>query len=44
MVRGVRGGRSVSPMTNLPLDHSHLTPNLALRSEIRQWQQTHHEC
>ncbi|XP_031484508.1 U-box domain-containing protein 33-like [Nymphaea colorata] len=30
-------GHSTSPMTNLPLSHSNLTLNLALRSAVRQW-------
>lgn len=29
---------STSPMTNLPLAHTGLTPNLGLRSAIREWQ------
>ncbi|KAF3793586.1 putative LRR receptor-like serine/threonine-protein kinase [Nymphaea thermarum] len=33
----LNGGHRTSPMTNLPLSHSNLTPNLALRSAIRQW-------
>lgn len=30
-------GRETSPMTNLPLDHLHLTPNHALRHAIQEW-------
>ena len=30
---------STSPMTNLPLAHSGLTPNLVLRSAIKEWQE-----
>jgi hypothetical protein len=30
---------STSPMTNLPLASMALTPNLALRSAIKEWQQ-----
>ncbi|XP_031483852.1 U-box domain-containing protein 33-like [Nymphaea colorata] len=33
----LNSGHNTSPMTNLPLSHSNLTPNLALRSAIRQW-------
>ncbi|GLC56075.1 hypothetical protein PLESTB_001061800 [Pleodorina starrii] len=32
-------GRVLSPMTNLPLEHVHLTPNLGLRSEVATWLQ-----
>ncbi|XP_052195806.1 U-box domain-containing protein 33-like [Diospyros lotus] len=31
------GGRETSPMTNLKLDHLHLTPNHALRLAIQDW-------
>jgi hypothetical protein len=34
-------GHSSSPMTNLPLQHPQLTPNLGLRSAIREWLDTH---
>jgi hypothetical protein len=30
-----------SPMTNLPLQHTQLTPNLALRSAIKEWLDRH---
>jgi hypothetical protein len=32
---------STSPMTNLPLAHTNLTPNLTLRSAIKEWQERH---
>jgi hypothetical protein len=32
-------GHDTSPMTNLKLSHSMLTPNKALRSAILEWQQ-----
>lgn len=32
-------GRETSPMTNLPLQHDELIPNLALRSAIQEWLQ-----
>lgn len=32
---------NTSPMTNLPLSDSRLTPNLALRSAIKEWQDRH---
>jgi hypothetical protein len=34
-------GHSTSPMTNLPLQHPGLTPNLGLRSAVREWLETH---
>ncbi len=34
-------GHSTSPMTNLPLQHQQLTPNLGLRSAIREWLDTY---
>jgi len=30
-----------SPMTNLPLSHVHLTPNISLKSAIREWTELH---
>ncbi|KAL5710841.1 hypothetical protein ACHQM5_021355 [Ranunculus cassubicifolius] len=33
----LNNGRQTSPMTNLSLTHSHLTPNHALRLSIRDW-------
>ncbi|KAM0858590.1 hypothetical protein ACQ4PT_047736 [Festuca glaucescens] len=32
-------GSDTSPMTNLPLEHDELIPNLALRSAIQEWHQ-----
>lgn len=32
-------GHDTSPMTNLPLGHSQLTPNYSLRSAIQEWLQ-----
>lgn len=34
-------GHSTSPMTNLPLSHSNLTPNRVLRSIIQEWLESH---
>ncbi|KAM0894809.1 hypothetical protein ACQ4PT_024259 [Festuca glaucescens] len=34
-------GSDTSPMTNLPLEHDELIPNLALRSAIQEWHQQH---
>ncbi|XAR58996.1 Non-specific serine/threonine protein kinase [Bertholletia excelsa] len=33
----LENGRETSPMTNLKLDHLHLTPNHALRQAIQDW-------
>lgn len=33
------GKRRTSPLTNLPLPSGSLTPNHALRSAVREWQQ-----
>ncbi|KAJ4784655.1 U-box domain-containing protein kinase family protein [Rhynchospora pubera] len=35
------GGHNTSPMSNLPLPHSNLTPNYVLRSAIQEWLQRH---
>lgn len=32
---------NTSPMTNLALPHTHLTPNLLLRSAIKEWREQH---
>lgn len=37
-IAGWLAGHNTSPMTNLPLNRAELTPNLALRSAIRDWQ------
>ncbi|KAJ1693739.1 hypothetical protein LUZ63_010437 [Rhynchospora breviuscula] len=37
----LRGGHNTSPMTNLPLPHHNLIPNLLLRSAIQEWLQRH---
>lgn len=41
MDRSAPGRQALSPMTNLPLAHTALTPNLAMQSEIRQWTDEH---
>lgn len=33
----IANGRETSPMTNLKLDHLHLTPNHSLRLSIQEW-------
>lgn len=33
-------GHNTSPMTNLTLEHKYLTPNLALRSAIKEWEES----
>ncbi|KMT05256.1 hypothetical protein BVRB_7g173960 [Beta vulgaris subsp. vulgaris] len=33
----LENGRETSPMTNLRLDHLHLTPNISLRLSIHEW-------
>jgi len=43
-IRGwLDSGHDTSPMTNLKLSHSVLTPNRALRSAILEWQQQQHQ-
>ncbi|KAJ3689814.1 hypothetical protein LUZ61_018978 [Rhynchospora tenuis] len=37
----LRRGHSTSPMTNLPLPHRNLIPNLVLRSAIQEWLEQH---
>ena len=32
---------NTSPMTNLPLSHTLLTPNLGLRSAVKEWLDRH---
>ncbi|KAJ3689816.1 hypothetical protein LUZ61_018980 [Rhynchospora tenuis] len=39
--RWLSGGHNTSPMTNLPLQHCNLIPNLVLRSAIQEWLQQH---
>lgn len=33
----LENGRETSPMTNLKLNHLHLTPNHAIRQAIQNW-------
>ncbi|KAK4751663.1 hypothetical protein SAY87_020461 [Trapa incisa] len=37
----LEGGHNTSPTTNLPLAHTNLIPNRALRSSIQEWLQSH---
>lgn len=37
LIGWLENGRETSPMTNLKLDHLHLTPNHALRHAIQDW-------
>ena len=39
----LNSGHNTSPMTNLPLPHLTLVPNLALRSAIKEWQDQQRE-
>lgn len=37
----LESGHNTSPTTNLPLAHTNLVPNRALRSSIQEWLQSH---